>query len=118
MFCGLVKFQSHVFYLLGYERVSNDDASDPHDFTGEPNSFEEFRLSLSNLWWGISPIKKWYTDYTEYRVDKNTIQGSGNVWNYSGKNKDQKISEKKIGILNSSKKRTKREKKLAWELLG
>ena len=28
MFCGLVKFQSHVFYLLGYERVAEGDDSD------------------------------------------------------------------------------------------
>ena len=39
----------YFFEDLLNKRVADGDASNPHDFTGEPNSFEEFRLSLSNL---------------------------------------------------------------------
>ena len=57
MFCGLVKFQSHVFYLLGYEWVAEVDGSDPPDFNspaeqskgGDPIKDETNQSSVESL---------------------------------------------------------------------
>ena len=67
MFCGLVKFQSHVFYLLGYERVEEGNGSDPHDFNspaeqskgGDPIKDETNQSSvesLTQLMWNLEII--------------------------------------------------------------
>ena len=67
MIWSLVKFQSNVFFLLGYERIAEGDDSDPHDFNslaeqskgGDPIKDETNQSSvesLTQLMWNLEII--------------------------------------------------------------